>query len=492
MSRLGAVAAVVLTVTLLMSLSVTAQDSSRNSTVDLRAHREALRLVDEWLESEQAYRRIPSMAVAVVQSDTANWSKGYGTLDAEHKIPATAQTLYSVCSVSKLFTSVALMQLWEAGRVHLDDPVTTYLPWAKLPPLDQDSGPITLRAMLSHSAGLPREADLPYWTGPDFLFPTEEQLRSGLSKQTLLWPASLRFQYSNLGLALVGDTVSAVSGEPYGEYVQAHILGPLGLTDTHPFMPMSLYNKRLAVGWGAITRQGSRELLKPFDTRAMTPSAGYTSTADDLARFAAWQFRLLRTNQREVLKASTLREMQRVQFVDPDWRDMRGLGFEIMRKGDQTWVGHDGDCPGYQTILWLRPATETAVVLIMTGEHPRADAAAVFDILDKRRAWKFDPPSPAHDVDLESYAGRYSAQPLQSEVAIVPWADGLALLWLPSTSPAEDVEILKAKGGDLFRRVRADGSEADEVRFERDRSGHVRRFVEFSNPHERTGDLPRG
>ena len=432
------------------------------------------------------------MAVAVVQGDTANWSKGYGTLDAEHKIPATAQTVYSVCSVSKLFTSVALMQLWEAGRVHLDDPVTTYLPWAKLQPLDQDSGPITLRALLSHSAGLPREADLPYWTGPDFLFPTEEQLRSGLTKQTPLWPASLRFQYSNLGLALVGDTVSAVSGEPYGEYVQAHILGPLGLTDTHPFMPMSLYNKRLAVGWGAITRQGSRELLKPFDTRAMTPSAGYTSTADDLARFAAWQFRLLRTNQREVLKASTLREMQRVQFVDPDWRDMRGLGFEIMRKGDQTWVGHDGECPGYHTILWLRPATETAVVLIMTGEHPRADAAAIFDILDKRRAWKFAPPSPAHDVDLESYAGRYSAQPWQPELAIVPWADGLALLWLPSTDPAEDVEILKPKGGDLFRRVLADGSEADEVRFERDASGHVRRFVEFSNPHARIGDLPRG
>jgi hypothetical protein len=74
----------------------------------------------------------------------------------------------------------------------------------------------------------------------------------------------------------------------------------------------------------------------------------------------------------------------------------------------------------------------------------------------------------------------------------VPWAEGLALLWLPSTNPAEDVEILKAKGGDRFRRIRTDGSEADEVHFERDRSGRVYRFVQFNNPHDRIDDLPPG
>src|SRR5258705_13726578 len=126
---------------------------------------------------------------------------------------------------------------------------------------------------------------------------------------------------------------------------------PLVLKDTPPFMPMALYNKRLAVGWSAITRDGAREILKPFDPRVMTPAAGYASTAEDLGRFAAWQFRLLRTGHREVLNASTLREMQRVQFVDPGWKEMRGLGFEVIRKDDQTFVGHDGDCPDDHTIL---------------------------------------------------------------------------------------------------------------------------------------------
>lgn len=466
------------------------QDTATNPTIDVQAEREALRLVDVWLESRQVYQRIPALSGAIVQGDHTVWSNGYGTLDVAHKIPATAQTLYSICSISKLFTAVGLMQLWEAGRVRLDESVTAYLPWVRLKPLDKDSVPITLRAVLSHSAGLPREADFPYWTGPDFSFPTEDQLRSTLAQQTPLWPASSRYEYSNLGLTLVGEVVSAVSGEPYRDYVQSHILQPLGLNDTHPFMPLSLYNKRLAVGWGSITREGSRELMKPFDTRALTPAAGYTSTAEDLARFAAWQFRLLRSGNRTVLSASTLREMQRVQFVDPGWKDMRGLGFEVVRKGDQTFVGQTGECPGYHSILWLRPATETGVVLMTTGERPRADADAVFELLDKRQTWQFKPPSAVADVDLESYAGRYAAQPWKSEVAIVPWAQGLALLWLPSADPAEDVEILKAKGGDHFRQVRADGSEGEEVRFERDRSGHVHRFIQFSNPHDRIADLP--
>ena len=193
-----------------------------------------------------------------------------------------------------------------------------------------------------------------------------------------------------------------------------------------------------------------------------------------------------------MLKPSTLREMQRVQFVDPGWKEMRGLGFKVMRTDDQTYLGHDGDCPGYHSTLILRPTTETAVVLMTTGDRPRADAFAAFDVLDKRDALKIDDPPPAKGVDLSSYAGRFSAQPWHTEVAIVPWGAGLAVLWLPSTDPAGDLEIWKPKGGDLFRRLRADGSEADEVRFERDGAGHVDRFVEFSNRHVRLAETSSG
>jgi len=449
-------------------------------------------VADVWLDSVQAYQHIPSIAAGVVIGDDLVWSAGYGTIDAAHTIPTTPRTIYSICSISKLFTSISLMQLYEQGKVSLDVPITTYLPWATLKPAE-DSGPITLRGLLTHSAGLPRESDEPYWSGPDFPFPTQQEIRTKIAEQSALYPAGRFFQYSNLGLTLVGETVEAVSGEPYQKYAQTHVLTPLGLNDIRPFMPLDLYGKRMAVGYGALKHDGTRDVVKPFNTRGITPAAGYTSTVEDLAKFASWQFRLLRTAHEEALKAPTLREMQRLQFMDPDWKTSWGLGFAIDHRDDRTYVGHSGDCPGYQTTLSMRNDDQTAVIVLDTGaERTGAFAKSVFAILDKRKGYAFKSPEPASDVRLEDYAGRYAWQPWESELAILPWAGGLVEITLPSTDPANEMTFLKPKGGDVFRRVRKDGSEAEEIKFQRDNSGKVTGFLHFSNPTNYAGPLASG
>jgi CubicO group peptidase (beta-lactamase class C family) len=469
------------------ALSVVAQNPDHDSSAKaIAARAEAIRLADAWLDSIQAYQHIPAISAGFVVGDDLVWSKGYGTLDADHKIAAGSDTIYSICSISKLFTSVSLMQQWEQGKVRLDEPIATYLPWAKLKATDEDSVPITLRGMLSHSAGLPRESDFPYWSGPDFPFPTREQIRDMIAKQAPLFPAERYFQYSNLGLTLVGETVTAVSDEPYAEYAKKHVLDPLGLKDTRTYMPMDLYGKQLAVGFGAVKRDGTRDLVKPFNTRGISPAAGYTSTAQDLAKFASWQFRLLRTGKPDVLKASTLREMQRVQFVDPNWKTSWGLGFIVMHKDDHTYVGHGGDCPGYQTILTMRPADEMAVVILdNAAERPGTWAFGIFAILDKRKGYEFKAPLPATGVKIEEYAGHYADQPWDSESVMLPWAGGLVSLTLPTDDPVADLQFYKPKGGDIFRRVREDGSEAEEIAFTRDASGKVSGYVHFSNPRKR-------
>ena len=305
---------------------------------------EALRVAEVWLDSVQAYQHIPAISAGVVVGEDLVWSKGFGTIDSSHTVAATPQTIYSICSISKLFTSISLMQLEEAGKVRLDDPIATYLPWAKIMPA-ADSGPITLRGMLSHSSGLPRESDFPYWSGPDFPFPTREEIQAKIGTQSALYPAERYFQYSNLGLTLVGETVAAVSGKPSEEYAKANVLEPLGLGDTRTFMPMDLYGKRLAVGYGALKRDGARDLVKPFNTRGVTPAAGYTSTVEDLGKFASWQFRLPRTGQTNVLKAPTLREMN----ASSSWtRTGRPVGDSASRSStdDHIYVGHGGSCPG--------------------------------------------------------------------------------------------------------------------------------------------------
>jgi CubicO group peptidase (beta-lactamase class C family) len=444
---------------------------------------EALRVVDAWLDGQQAFQHIPAVSAGVVVGDELVWAKGYGTIDAQHTVAASPKTIYSICSISKLFTSVALMQQYDAGKVRLDEPITNYLPWAKLKPQNEDSGPITVRGILSHSAGLPRESDYPYWSAPDFAFPTQAQIRAKIAEQMALYPAERYYQYSNLGLTLAGEIVEAVAGQPYAKVAQANVLDPLGLRDTRPYFRNDLYGKQMAVGFSALKRDGTRDLLKPFDTKGIAPAAGYTSTVEDLAKFASWQFRLLRTGKTDLLKPSTLYEMQRVQFIDPSWKTSRGLGFVVSHQGDKTYVGHSGVCPGYRTQLSMRNADQVGVIVLMNAmENLGQEVEGIYAILDKHKGYAFKDPAPASGVKLEEFAGRYSEQPFSSEALISSWAGGLVLLGLPSEKPADDMEFLKPKGGDVFRRVRGDGSEAEEITFQRDALGKVTGFVHFSNP----------
>jgi len=137
------------------------------------------------------------------------------------------------------------------------------------------------------------------------------------------------------------------------------ILRPLNLTDTRPYYPDDLRGDQLAIGYTGIHREHRRDVVEPFHTRGITPAAGFTSSVNDLAKFASWQFRLLEDGGEEILRANTLREMHRVHYVDPDWEVTWGLGFAVRRADDTTVVGHDGSCPGYITQFDTVPAQLT-------------------------------------------------------------------------------------------------------------------------------------
>ena len=136
-----------------------------------QARAEAIRVADAWLDSIQAYQRIPAISAGVVSATILSGPGDTAPSTRSTRFPAAPDAISSICSISKLFTSVSLMQQWEQGKVRLDEPITTYLPWAKFKTTEEDSVPITLRGLLSHSAGLPRESDFPYWSGPDFPVP---------------------------------------------------------------------------------------------------------------------------------------------------------------------------------------------------------------------------------------------------------------------------------------------------------------------------------
>ena len=133
-------------------VSAAAQEPPKPPTVPT----DALRLLDLWFDAQRDYERQPGISAGVVVGQQLVWKKGYGHLDAAGKVPAGADTIYSICSISKLFTSVAVMQLWEAGKLSLDDDVAKHVPDFAVQRSHADSGPITLRSLLTHSSGLPR------------------------------------------------------------------------------------------------------------------------------------------------------------------------------------------------------------------------------------------------------------------------------------------------------------------------------------------------
>jgi CubicO group peptidase (beta-lactamase class C family) len=450
---------------------------------------QALEVVRVWLDAERAYEQIPGVSGAIVYDQSVLWSGGFGYADIAKKTPATASTIYSICSISKLFTSVGVMQLRDAGKLRLDDPVAKHLSWFNIKRTAPDGPEITVEGLLTHAAGLPRESDYPYWTGPDYPFPTHEQIVERISKQETLYPAESYFQYSNLGLTLAGEIVAAESGMPYTDYVRRNILDPLGMRST-AYMSTDLQKgSRLATGYTAIRRDGTRGPAGLFDARGINAAAGLASTAEDLSRFASWQFRLLSRGGNEILNANTLREMQRVHFVDPDWQTTYGLGFAVWRSGENTFVGHGGSCPGFKSQLLARPEEKVATVFLANalGVNPQQFAQRMYDLVGPAiRAAVKDTLAPAKPADpsLAKYVGTYDNSH-GGEIAVVQWDGGLATLSLPTMDPVRSLTKLRKVGEHTFRRIRRDDTLGEPFVFEMGSDGKPTRMVWFSNYYPR-------
>ena len=443
---------------------------------------QAVELARLWLDAQRAYEEVPGMSAAIVHDQKVLWSGGAGAADLATKKPATADTLYSICSVSKLFTSVAVMQLRDQQKLALDDPISKHLPWFRMPAA-AGGREATIVGALTHSAGLPRESDYPYWTG-EFDFPTHEKIVERLAAQQPLYPSDRYFQYSNLGLTLAGEIVAARSGQTYDQYVREHILAPLQLTNTYPEIPLDEKGKRLATGYSAKRRDGTRAPLPIFQTRGIAPAAGFASTANDLARFAMWQLRARDAASDPVLDPRTLREMYRPHWVDPDFETYWGVGFSTWKEGDNVFVGHGGSCPGFRTAIRLQPEKKVAIAVLANagGVNTGAYAKALYDLVAP--ALKNEPPK-TPPASLAAYTGSYDEFPWGGETLVVAWGDGLAAVTLPTITPMKDLDRLRKTGEHTFRRVRSDGTLGEEIRFEPGPDGRATRYWQHSNPYPR-------
>jgi CubicO group peptidase (beta-lactamase class C family) len=446
---------------------------------------DAISLLDVWITEQTAHQNIPGLAIGIVYDQELIWAKGYGYSDLEQKTPVTSTTVFRMASITKTFTATATLHLRDAGKLRLDDPITQYLPWFEIQNPFEDAPDITIRHLLTHTAGLPREAAFPYWT--DHVFPTREQIMAALPDQTLTYQPGSTYKYSNLGMSLLGMVVTAAAGEPYEQYVTKHILEPLGMTSTSVIQDEAA-QADLTTAYLRRLPDGSRDVFSYYSTHGIAPAANIASSVKDIARYASLQFRRGPAGGEQILRGSTLEEMHRTHFVYSSWSGGRGLGFGVSRRNNKTIVSHGGWVGGNRTHLMFNPSEKIAVIVMINTEDasPYFFSYQAYDLVGPAivEAVTPKPEKKRTDPAWKKYLGDY-VDPWGWEVKVIILNNELVLYeynYPPEDDPEASLTRLTPVDKHTFRM-----SDGELVVFEVDKRGKViriRKRYDYIYPRE--------
>jgi serine-type D-Ala-D-Ala carboxypeptidase/endopeptidase len=330
----------------------------------------------------------PAISYGIVRQGELVHAAGFGHRSLGGPAP-DERTVFRIASMSKSFTASAIMLLRDAGALALDDPAARYVPelagWVNGA---ADAGPLTIRHLLTMTAGFPTDDP---WGDRQQGLPLDE-FDAFLSRGvTFNWAPGTRFEYSNLGYAILGRVVTAASGVPYDEFIRVRLLAPLGLGRTG-FAAEEFAAAELATGY----RRGPGGWLEvPFDPYgAFAPMGGVFSCVADLAAWAAGFAAafppdgppdvsgVARPLAPHPLAASSRRQMQLPQAVT-GWRAPDRIpggppaapsyyGFGLFVDEDPAFgrvVSHSGGYPGFGSNMRWHPASRLAVIALANGTY---------------------------------------------------------------------------------------------------------------------------
>jgi CubicO group peptidase (beta-lactamase class C family)/D-alanyl-D-alanine dipeptidase len=370
-------------------------------------YEEVVEALRPFIQREMIEKRLPALSIAIIDGQKIVWAQGFGVVDPQTKRPATAQTVYRIGSVSKLFTDIAIMQLVERGELNLDAPITGYLPDFR--PRNLFGTPITLRQLMSHRSGLLREPPV-----GNYFDPTEPSLAAtvrSLNSTELVFGPKTHTKYSNAAIAVVGYLLEARSQQPFVAYLKHAVLDPLEMhhSSFEP-EPSIIQNLAKAEMW---TYDG-RTFEAPTFQLGMIPAGSLYSTVTDLGHFVSVLLARGKTDSGALLKPATLEEMWAPQFPNPGGK-VFGLGFVVSTLDNHRMVGHGGAIYGFATTLDLLPEDKLGVVVTATKDVANAVtdriAAEALRLVLAHRAGKpmnLAPATGAVSADVgRKTAGRY-------------------------------------------------------------------------------------
>jgi CubicO group peptidase (beta-lactamase class C family) len=343
---------ILLVLAVLASRPAAAQAPASAPPPDARTLAAALdSVVPAWL----AELRVPGAAVAVIQDGRVVLMRGYGYADLERRVPVTTRTGFSTGSISKALTAWGVMRLVEQGRLELDAPVERYLTRWHLPPSAEfDVAGVTVRRLLSHTAGL-SVSGYRGWDDPDSVPSLEASLSgrtNGAGAVRVVARPGTAWTYSGGGYTLLQLLIEEVTGRTFADYMRDEVLRPLGMTSSS----FALTPEVLAASSLAYDELGEEMGTPRFAEQA---AAGMHTTVEDLARFA---LALLPAAEHGVLRPASIDSML-VPAPATEGRWGLGHAFSDFPDGVKR-VGHDGGNRGWQASVWAGRDTRDGIVVL--------------------------------------------------------------------------------------------------------------------------------
>lgn len=334
--------------------------------------------IDAYVMTQRNNLGIPGLALGIVQGDQVVHLQGFGVADSSGRA-VTPQTPFYIGSVTKGFTALAVLQLVEAGKIELDAPVRTYLPWFELADKEA-SAKITVRNLLNHTTGISTKDGNRFLSSPQGL---EETVR-GLNIIQLTQPVGTTFQYSNLNYSIAGLIVEKVSGQSYADYVTQRIFKPLEMRHSYASRAPALADG-LAAGYHYMFGHAfERDYPAP---PSGVPEGYLIASAEDMTHYAMAHLNDGRYGDTSVLSAQGIAELH-APAIPAGGDQHYAMGWTVGTADGIPVIQHSGDSGNFHSIVVLMPDRGAGFVLLANASgfaqiwQVEGIAGGVFNLLN--------------------------------------------------------------------------------------------------------------
>jgi CubicO group peptidase (beta-lactamase class C family) len=372
--------------------------------------------VDTYISSKMKELGIPGAALVLVQGDQIVHLKAFGVADASGR-PVTPQTPFFTGSTGKSFTALAVMQLVEAGKIELDAPVQSYLPWFRIAD-ENASALITVRQLVNQVGGLPQSIGQKQLANIDPGDSAIENNVQALAKVELIAPPGERYEYSNANFVTLGMIIQEVSGQSYETYIKEHIFQPLDMQNSFT-SKIEAEKDGLAASyqkWFGIS-VASPDLRF---VRGSLPAGYLNMSIEDFGHYLITQLNDGGYEGVSILSSAGISTLHHPDVQMPGSTDFYAMGWEVQHFQDVEVIGHNGAVPGYTTDMFLVPEKNIAVAMVLNTYSPMLGVRVSRLPANVLRILLAQPTIPGNEI--------FSMQIIYAVVMLIPFLHLIAVL----------------------------------------------------------------